>query len=47
MARAYDLIDADGHVLYPADMRLKYIDPKFRDCGGLINWARPSGLPKI
>lgn len=31
MARSYNVIDADGHVLEPADMWLRYIDPKFRD----------------
>jgi predicted TIM-barrel fold metal-dependent hydrolase len=31
MARAYNVIDADGHVLEPADMWVKNIDPKFRD----------------
>ena len=31
MGRTYDVIDADGHVLEPADLWEKYIDPKFRD----------------
>src|SRR5262249_61362515 len=31
MARAYEIIDADGHVLEPVDLWDKYIDPGFRD----------------
>ena len=31
MARAYNVIDADGHILEPLDLWDKYIDPKFRD----------------
>src|SRR5436309_10520693 len=31
MARTYNVIDADGHVLEPIDIWDKYIDPKFRD----------------
>jgi predicted TIM-barrel fold metal-dependent hydrolase len=31
MARPYNVIDADGHVLEPMDMWEKYIDPGFRD----------------
>src|SRR5690242_18164142 len=31
MARVYNVIDADGHVLEPADLWVKFIDPKFRD----------------
>jgi predicted TIM-barrel fold metal-dependent hydrolase len=31
MARAYDVIDADGHVLEPVDLWEKYIDPGYRD----------------
>jgi predicted TIM-barrel fold metal-dependent hydrolase len=31
MARSYAVIDADGHVLEPANMWLDYIEPKFRD----------------
>jgi len=31
MARAYNIIDADGHVLEPVDIWDKYIDPGFRD----------------
>ena len=30
MARAYNVIDADGHVLEPLDLWDKYIDPAFR-----------------
>ena len=31
MARQYDVIDADAHVLEPLDLWLNYIDPKFID----------------
>src|SRR5437660_3138610 len=31
MTRAYDVIDADGHILEPLDLWNRYIDPKFRD----------------
>jgi predicted TIM-barrel fold metal-dependent hydrolase len=31
MARAYNIIDADGHVLEPVDIWDKYIDPAYRD----------------
>src|SRR5207247_10543319 len=31
MARAYNAIDADGHVLEPLDLWDKYIDPAYRD----------------
>src|SRR5438270_237231 len=31
MGRAYNVIDADGHVLEPLDLWGKYIDPGFRD----------------
>ncbi len=31
MARGYEVIDADGHVLEPADLWLRYIEPEFRD----------------
>ena len=31
MARQYNVIDADGHVLEPMDMWEKYIDPSFRE----------------
>jgi predicted TIM-barrel fold metal-dependent hydrolase len=30
MGRTYNVVDADGHVLEPPDLWLKYIDPKFR-----------------
>ncbi|MGH8011354.1 MAG: amidohydrolase family protein [Candidatus Binataceae bacterium] len=30
MARTYHVIDADGHILEPADLWLNYIEPKFR-----------------
>src|SRR5580765_4959807 len=31
MGRAYDVIDADGHILEPLDLWDNYIDPAFRD----------------
>ncbi len=31
MKQTYDIIDADGHVLEPADLWHNYIDPEFRD----------------
>src|SRR5579863_6024215 len=31
MTRAYNVVDADGHILEPLDLRNNYIDPKFRD----------------
>ena len=31
MTRAYDVVDADGHILEPLDLWDKYIDPAFRE----------------
>src|SRR5512147_3126794 len=31
MARTYNVIDADGHVLEPVDLFEKYMDPAYRD----------------
>src|SRR2546421_651385 len=31
MTRAYNVIDADGHILEPLDLWDRYIDPGFRD----------------
>ena len=31
MTRAYNVVDADGHILEPLDLWVKYMDPKFRD----------------
>src|ERR1700752_2276676 len=31
MARAYNTIDADGHILEPLDLWDKYIDPEYRE----------------
>lgn len=31
MARQYNVIDADSHVLEPPDMWRNYIDPAYRD----------------
>ena len=38
MARTYNCIDADGHILEPADLWERYIEPKFRaGCPKLMN----------
>src|SRR5262249_14120143 len=31
MARTYNVVDADGHILEPLDLWDHYMDPKFRD----------------
>src|SRR5258708_31804480 len=31
MTRAYNVVDADGHILEPLDLWDKYMDPAFRD----------------
>ena len=31
MTRAYNVVDADGHILEPLDLWNKYMDPGFRD----------------
>src|SRR5260370_42545303 len=31
MSRAYNVVDADGHVLEPLDLWDHYMDPKYRD----------------
>jgi len=31
MSRAYNIVDADGHILEPLDLWDRYLDPKFRD----------------
>src|SRR5262249_10173588 len=31
MARTYNVVDADGHILEPLDLWEKYIDPEFRE----------------
>ena len=31
MSRAYNVVDADGHILEPLDLWDKYIDPAYRD----------------
>src|ERR1700687_1287145 len=31
MSRAYNIVDADGHVLEPLDLWDHYMDPKYRD----------------
>ena len=31
MARTYNVVDADGHILEPLDLWDNYIDPQFRD----------------
>ena len=32
MTRAYNVIDADGHILEPLDLWDTYMDPAFREC---------------
>jgi uncharacterized protein len=36
MARAYNVADADGHILEPLDLWERYMDPAFRDCAPRI-----------
>ena len=31
MARTYNVVDADGHILEPLDLWDQYMDPQFRD----------------
>ena len=31
MSRAYNVIDADGHILEPFELWGQYTDPKYRD----------------
>src|SRR3954454_16755534 len=31
MTRAYNVVDADGHILEPLDLWDRYMDPAFRD----------------
>ena len=31
MTRAYNVVDADGHILEPLDLWDRYIDPEFRE----------------
>ena len=31
MTRAYNVIDADGHILEPLDLWDRYMDPEFRE----------------
>ena len=48
MGRAYNVIDADGHVLEPVDIWDKYIDPSYReraprmivDTDGIALWRK-------
>jgi hypothetical protein len=44
MSRAYNVIDADGHILEPLDLWDKYMDPKFRDgAPHLVKGEAPEG----
>src|SRR3974377_1261043 len=36
MARTYNVVDADGHILEPLDLWDHYMDPEFRDRGPRI-----------
>ena len=40
MTRAYNVVDADGHILEPLDLWDDYIDPKFRDRGAALRQGR-------
>jgi len=45
MTRAYNVVDADGHILEPLDLWEKYMDPKFRDRAPVAALARRRTMP--
>jgi predicted TIM-barrel fold metal-dependent hydrolase len=47
MARAYNVIDADGHILEPLDLWDKYMDPKFRDRAPRLVIDNETGKEKL
>jgi predicted TIM-barrel fold metal-dependent hydrolase len=47
MTRAYNVVDADGHILEPLDLWDKYIDPKFRDRAPRIVKDNESGKERL
>jgi predicted TIM-barrel fold metal-dependent hydrolase len=47
MARQYNVIDADGHILEPLDLWDKYMDPKFRDRAPRLVIDNETGKEKL
>jgi hypothetical protein len=47
MSRAYNVIDADGHILEPRDLWAKYMDPKFRDRAPRLVTDNATGKEKL
>jgi uncharacterized protein len=47
MSRAYNVIDADGHILEPLDLWAKYMDPKFRDRAPRLVKDNETGKEKL
>ncbi len=47
MSRAYNVIDADGHILEPLDLWAKYMDSKFRDCALRLVTDNETGEEKL
>src|SRR3954469_14096894 len=47
MTRAYNVVDADGHILEPLDLWDKYIEPKFRDRAPRIVKDNESGKERL
>ncbi|MGE3783898.1 MAG: amidohydrolase family protein, partial [Alphaproteobacteria bacterium] len=47
MTRAYNVVDADGHILEPLDLWDNYIDPKFRDRAPRIVKDNESGKERL
>jgi predicted TIM-barrel fold metal-dependent hydrolase len=47
MARVYNVIDADGHILEPLDLWDSYMDPKFRDRAPRLVIDNETGKEKL
>ena len=47
MSRAYNVIDADGHILEPLNLWDKYMDPKFRDRAPRLVIDQETGKEKL
>jgi len=47
MSRAYNVIDADGHILEPLDLWDKYMDPKFHDRAPRLVIDNETGKEKL
>src|SRR5205814_9989645 len=47
MSRAYNVIDADGHILEPLDLWAKYMEPKFRDRAPRLVTDNETGKEKL